>query len=231
MPPVPADTPPRLSTRAARSLLLGACALGLSGLALTSGSPAPATPSVASASTASPVALDLVPEPLAPHAAAPLPAAPTRAPRASRSRRVAPAKKKAAEPTGRWVRPSGAGIVSFFGPRWGRLHKGLDFGARYGAPLYAVGDGTVVGAGYQSGESGYGQITIIRHADGYYSAYAHQSSYLVRPGDHVTAGQLIGYVGATGEVTGPHLHFEIRTAEHGGQINPLPWLRSHGVDV
>jgi murein DD-endopeptidase MepM/ murein hydrolase activator NlpD len=133
-------------------------------------------------------------------------------------------------PTG-WVAPSGAGVVSPFGMRWGRMHKGVDFGARYGAPISAIGDGVVIGAGYQSGESGYGQITIIAHPDGYYSAYAHQSSYLVHEGEHVVTGEVIGYVGATGEVTGPHLHFEIRTAPHGGQVNPRTWLREHGVDV
>jgi murein DD-endopeptidase MepM/ murein hydrolase activator NlpD len=164
-------------------------------------------------------------EPRAPHTIAP--AAPVLAHRASRSRTVVPAKKRVAA----WVRPSSAGIVSPFGMRWGRLHKGVDFGAHYGAPIYAIGDGVVVGTGYQSGESGYGQITIIRHRNGYYSAYAHQSSYLVHVGEHVTAGEVIGHVGSTGNVTGPHLHFEIRTVEHGGQVNPVPWLRAHGVRV
>jgi murein DD-endopeptidase MepM/ murein hydrolase activator NlpD len=156
--------------------------------------------------------------------------------RASRSRTVAVKKVTKAAPkkvvaSDAWFRPSAAGIVSPFGPRWGRMHKGVDFGAHYGAPIRAIGDGVVVGTGYQSGESGYGQITIIRHSNGFYSAYAHQSSYLVHEGEHVSAGEVIGYVGATGEVTGPHLHFEIRTEPHGGQINPLPWLRQHGVDV
>ena len=232
MPPALAtDTPARRSPRAARALLLGACALGLSGLAVTTTShPASVVrPQLASASQ--PLSLDL--ELRAPHTVTVPAAAPV--PRASRSRALAPkkrsTKKKAAHLTGRWVRPSGAGIVSPYGMRWGKLHKGVDFGAHYGAPIYAIGDGVVVGTGYQGGESGYGQITIIRHSNGYYSAYAHQSSFLVHVGEHVSAGELIGRVGSTGHVTGPHLHFEIRTEEHGGQINPVPWLRSHGVSV
>ena len=237
--PEPFTVPPALATetpvrprspRAARALLLGACALGLSGLAATTGHHSTSGPTSLAASSA-PVTLDL--EERAPHTVA----APTTplvsAARASRSRTVA-AKKvthKKRSFTGGWFRPNGAGVISPFGMRWGRLHKGVDFGAHYGSPIYAIGDGVVVGTGYQGGESGYGQITIIRHSNGYYSAYAHQSRYVVSVGDRVHGGELIGYVGATGHVTGPHLHFEIRTEEHGGQINPRTWLRAHGVYV
>ncbi|MCU1602144.1 MAG: peptidase, partial [Frankiales bacterium] len=235
--PEPSTVPPALahqpahrhSPRVARALLLGACALGLSGLAVTATSSPAAASKSGLASASAPLSLDL--EQLAPHTI-PVPVA--AAPRASRSR-VAAAKpavaSKKLQRADVWVLPSGASIVSPFGMRWGRPHKGVDFGAHYGAPIYAIGDGVVVGTGYQGGESGYGQITIISHGNGYYSAYAHQSSYLVQVGQHVSAGELIGRVGATGHVTGPHLHFEIRTEEHGGQINPVPWLRAHGVDV
>ncbi|MGB8651079.1 MAG: M23 family metallopeptidase, partial [Mycobacteriales bacterium] len=152
--------------------------------------------------------------------------------RASRSRAL-PTRREArkAHTATRWVRPSYAAVVSPFGMRWGRMHKGVDFGASYGAPIHAIGAGVVVGAGYQAEESGYGQITLIRHADGIVSAYAHQSQLLVHVGEHVEAGEVIGYVGDTGHVTGPHLHFEIRTSTHGGQIDPVAWLRRHGVDV
>lgn len=229
MPPAPAST---RSPLLARALLLAACGAGLAGLAVPGHSSTHRTLS-ASVSTTPAMATPIEIEPRAPHAV-PAPA-PVVAHRASRSRTVAvsKAKAKASKPavTGRWVRPSGAGIISSFGPRWGRLHKGLDFSAGFGAPIYAIGDGVVVGTGYQSGESGYGLITIIRHSNGVFSAYAHQSRYVVRVGDRVTAGQVIGFVGATGEVTGAHLHFEIRNVEHGGQINPLPWLRAHGVSL
>lgn len=218
------------SPRLARTVLLGACASGLVGLGLSGGSPATVTVSSLSSATVSPVL-----EPAAQHGIV-ISAPRATAPRASRSRAV-PAKakpvtaKKALRRSGTWVRPSGAGIVSAFGMRWGRMHKGVDFGAHYGAPIYAIGDGVVVGTGYQGSESGYGQITIIRHSNGYYSAYAHQSTYLVHVGERVTAGELIGRVGSTGHVTGPHLHFEIRTDKHGGQVNPRTWLRAHGVYV
>jgi murein DD-endopeptidase MepM/ murein hydrolase activator NlpD len=136
-------------------------------------------------------------------------------------------RKKAVARGPRWVRPSGAGVVSGYGMRWGRMHKGIDFGAHYGSPIRAIGDGVVVGAGYLGDEGGYGQITIIRHPGGLYSAYAHQSRMAVHAGEHVKAGEVIGYVGSTGHSTGPHLHFEIRHSAHGGQINPLKWLRAH----
>jgi murein DD-endopeptidase MepM/ murein hydrolase activator NlpD len=226
------------SPRLARTVLLGACASGLVGLGLSgAGSPATVTVSSLSSTTVLPVT-----EPAVPHGIVLTAPRPT-APRATRSRAL-PAKKattsttrktstasKARRLTGLWVRPSSAGVISPYGPRWGRMHKGVDFGAHSGAPIYAIGDGVVVGTGYQSGESGYGQITIIRHSNGFYSAYAHQSSYSVHVGEHVSAGEVIGRVGSTGNVTGPHLHFEIRTVAHGGQINPRTWLRSHGVSV
>lgn len=229
---MPADAPTSArSPRLARALLAATCGISLAGLAVTGG--APATTSAVQVSPAAVTTL-VVPEAeeAAPHV--PVLAAPrVTAPRATRSRAL-PAKpkpKKKVVTTDRWVRPSFAAVVSPFGMRWGRPHKGVDFGAHYGSPIRAIGDGVVVGTGYQSGESGYGQITIIRHANGYYSAYAHQSRMVVHTGDRVTAGEVIGYVGSTGHVTGPHLHFEIRTAPHGGQIDPLPWLRAHGVGV
>lgn len=152
---------------------------------------------------------------------------------ASRSRAAAPrAVVTPAVPVApQWVRPVAAPVNSPFGRRWGRPHLGDDFAATTGSEIHAIGDGVVVGAGYLPDEGGYGQITLIQHAGGITSAYAHQSRMLVHAGDHVTVGQVIGYVGSTGHVTGPHLHFEIRTATHGGQIDPRTWLRAHGVTV
>ena len=240
----PADDVPVLDTprspRLVRGLLVGAVGASLLGLALTGGSP---TSTLTATSTASSSTLEvLYADPVAPRVIA-LPSAPAPARvvvRSSRSRAAAPkvtapAKKAAAKKrlafTSGWVRPSYASIVSPYGPRWGSFHKGIDFGAGYGDPIRAAGDGVVVGAGYQSGESGYGLITIIRHSNGYYSAYAHQSSDVVSVGDRVSAGEVIGYVGSTGHSTGAHLHFEIRTEEHGGQVNPATWLRNHGVNI
>ncbi len=234
----PADDAPVLdaprSPRLVRGLLLGAFSASLLGLALTGGNP---TSTLTATSTASSTTLEvLYSDPVAPRvvalASAPAPARPVV--RSSRSRATAPkkvvAKKKAAF-TGDWVRPSYAGIVSPYGMRWGRPHKGIDFGAGYGDSIRAVGDGVVVGTGYQGDESGYGIITIIRHSNGYYSAYAHQARDAVSVGDRVSAGEVIGYVGSTGHSTGAHLHFEIRTEAHSGQINPSTWLRKHGVRI
>lgn len=206
-----------------RILLLSACAVGLTGLGVLGGA---ASTSSMNASLVR--ATTVLPSPIR----LPAPVVVTLAPHADRSRPLVakPVPPKVVVPP-QWVLPVHASITSPYGMRWGVLHAGCDFGSQYGDPIYAIGNGLVADAGYQSDESGYGQFTIIRHPDGYYSAYAHQSRIIVSPGDHVTAGQIIGYVGATGEATGPHLHFEIRTQEHGHQINPVPWLRAHGVGV
>jgi murein DD-endopeptidase MepM/ murein hydrolase activator NlpD len=113
--------------------------------------------------------------------------------------------------------------------RWGRMHEGIDFGAHTGAPIHAVGDGVVIGAGYLPQEGGYGQIVLIRHKGGVVTAYAHMSKVLTHAGERVHAGDLIGRVGSTGHVTGPHLHFEVRLG--GTHVDPRRWLRRHGVYV
>jgi murein DD-endopeptidase MepM/ murein hydrolase activator NlpD len=128
-----------------------------------------------------------------------------------------------------WVRPVAAPITSPFGPRWGGWHPGVDFGAHYGTPIHVVGAGTVIGAGYLAGENGYGQLVLVRHSPGVVTAYAHMSRVFVHAGQHVRTGELLGLVGATGHVTGPHLHFEVRL--DGAKVNPVPWLRRHGVRV
>ena len=223
----PALDAPRRSPHLARALLLGACALGLLGLAGGSHSAtAPRMSASSQAGGAPGVTLDL--EPRAPHTV--VFAQSVTAQRASRSRTAAPKRTKA-RLADLWMAPNPAPVVSPYGMRWGKLHKGLDFGAGYGSPIVAAGAGVVVGSGYLSGESGYGMITIIQHSNGYYTAYAHQSRAFVSAGQHVKAGELIGLVGSTGHSTGPHLHFEVRTEEHGGQIDPRPWLRARGVDV
>ncbi|HTL24045.1 MAG TPA: M23 family metallopeptidase, partial [Mycobacteriales bacterium] len=98
-----------------------------------------------------------------------------------------------------------------------------------GARIHVVGDGVVIGAGYLPGEGGYGQIVLVRHAPGVITAYAHMSRVLAHAGQRVHAGDVLGLVGATGHVTGPHLHFEVRL--HGSKVNPRPWLRAHGIYV
>ena len=108
-------------------------------------------------------------------------------------------------------------------------HTGIDFHAGSGTPVHAVGSGTVVSTGWGGA---YGNQIVIRMADGMYTQYGHLSSIGVTVGQKVTPGQQIGLSGATGNVTGPHLHFEARTTpEYGSDIDPVAYLRKHGVNV
>ncbi|WP_405822968.1 M23 family metallopeptidase [Streptomyces sp. NBC_01390] len=108
-------------------------------------------------------------------------------------------------------------------------HTGIDFHAASGTTVHAVGSGTVVEAGWGGS---YGNNIVIKMIDGTYTQYGHLSSINVSVGQTVTPGQQIGLSGATGNVTGPHLHFEARTTpEYGSDINPVAYLRSHGVNV
>lgn len=108
-------------------------------------------------------------------------------------------------------------------------HTGVDFPVPTGTSVKAMSSGTVVTAGWGGA---YGYQIVIRHSDGKYSQYAHLSALHVRAGQHVGAGQRIARSGATGNVTGPHLHFEVRTGpEYGSDIDPLAYLRAGGVKV
>ena len=106
-------------------------------------------------------------------------------------------------------------------------HTGQDFVVPTGTAVHAVAEGTVVTAGWGGA---YGNQVVIRHADGKYTQYAHLSSLKVSSGQSVRSGQDIGLSGATGNVTGPHLHFEVRTGpEYGSDIDPMSYLRAHGA--
>ncbi|GAA0678467.1 M23 family metallopeptidase [Kitasatospora atroaurantiaca] len=108
-------------------------------------------------------------------------------------------------------------------------HTGVDFPVSTGTSVKAIAAGTVVSAG--SGGA-YGNEVVIKHADGKYSQYAHLSSISVRAGQTVTVGQQIGLSGATGNASGPHLHFEVRTGPaYGSDIDPVAYLASHGVKI
>ncbi|MFJ7769343.1 M23 family metallopeptidase [Streptomyces sp. NPDC097107] len=108
-------------------------------------------------------------------------------------------------------------------------HTGIDFHASSGTSVHAVGVGTVVEAGWGGA---YGNQVVIKMHDGTYTQYGHLSSIGVSVGQAVTPGQQIGLSGATGNVTGPHLHFEARTSsEYGSDLDPVAYLRSHGVNV
>lgn len=112
-----------------------------------------------------------------------------------------------------------AKVISEFGMRSGRMHKGIDFGAPNGEPIYAVLPGKVVFSGVQRG---YGNVIILEHENFMMTVYGHNESNLVRVGEEVTQGQLIGTVGATGNANGSHLHFEYRV--RGVAINPRDFL-------
>ncbi|KAF4408673.1 M23 family metallopeptidase [Streptomyces lycii] len=108
-------------------------------------------------------------------------------------------------------------------------HTGVDFPVATGTSVKAVSAGKVVSAGWAGA---YGYEVVLRHADGRYSQYAHLSQLSVRSGQQVGAGAQVGRSGSTGNSTGPHLHFEIRTGPgYGSDIDPLGYLRSNGVGV
>ena len=98
------------------------------------------------------------------------------------------------------------------------MHRGVDFAAPMGTPIYAAGNGTIE---YASRKGGYGKYVRIRHNRNYKTAYAHMKGFArgIRKGRRVTQGQIIGYVGTTGRSTGPHLHYEILRS--GRQLNPM----------
>ena len=118
----------------------------------------------------------------------------------------------------------GARITSGFGMRrhpilgYSKMHKGVDFGAPTGTPIYAAGDGTIATASWTGG---YGNLVVIKHNDTYSTAYGHTSRYGpgIKAGVRVKQGQIIAYVGTTGRSTGPHLHYEVRM--RGAQVNPV----------
>jgi murein DD-endopeptidase MepM/ murein hydrolase activator NlpD len=115
--------------------------------------------------------------------------------------------------------PASGPVTSGFGRRWGRLHAGIDIGAGYGAPIRAAKSGVVVFSGWMNG---YGNAIVINHGGGFSTLYGHQSRRVASQGQHVSQGQVIGYVGSTGHSTGPHLHFETRV--NGSPQNPRRYL-------
>jgi murein DD-endopeptidase MepM/ murein hydrolase activator NlpD len=110
---------------------------------------------------------------------------------------------------------------SYNGSPYDYFHSGLDFCGAVGDDIYAPAVGTVVFSGPLTVR---GNTTIIDHGWGVFTIYMHQSEILVNPGDVVQIGQLIGRVGATGRVTGPHLHWEVWAG--GVQVDPINWLQN-----
>jgi murein DD-endopeptidase MepM/ murein hydrolase activator NlpD len=129
-----------------------------------------------------------------------------------------------------YVFPTSGWISSCYGWRWGALHGGVDIAAPIGTPIYAATSGIVARSGFANG---FGLALYIRGDDGAVTVYGHVNREYVSAGQRVHAGQLIAEVGNRGNSTGPHLHFEVHPggAMHGGQVNPMPWLRARGVNV
>lgn len=127
--------------------------------------------------------------------------------------------------SGQMMVPVAGRVTSGFGNRVHpitgrvRLHAGTDFGAPSGTPILAADSGVVVSAGWRNG---YGNAVLIDHGNGLATLYAHQSRLAVSGGQSVAQGDVIGYVGSTGNSTGPHLHFEVRKG--GTAVNPMSYL-------
>jgi murein DD-endopeptidase MepM/ murein hydrolase activator NlpD len=117
--------------------------------------------------------------------------------------------------------PARGVFTSGYGPRWGRMHRGIDIAGPVGTPIVAAADGVVVTAEWNSG--GFGNLVEIQHTDGSKTLYAHNNRMFVRPGQAVTQGEQIAEMGSTGRSTGPHLHFEIHPAGQGA-TNPMMFL-------
>jgi murein DD-endopeptidase MepM/ murein hydrolase activator NlpD len=123
---------------------------------------------------------------------------------------------------------SGYRLTGRFGARsgyWSTVHTGLDFAAPAGTPIRSIGDGVVSSTGY---DGRYGTKTVVTLKNGAQIWYCHQDSTSVAVGQRVRVGEVIGTVGTTGNVTGSHLHLEVRTAS-GRPVDPLSWMRSRGI--
>ena len=105
--------------------------------------------------------------------------------------------------------PLNGNLGSPFGYRWGRMHEGIDIEGWAHTDVHAALAGTVTRVGWLRNASGYGLVVKLRHEGGIVSMYAHLAKALVRPGDRVAEGQLIGRAGCTGSCTGVHLHFQV----------------------
>ncbi|MFJ3977830.1 transglycosylase family protein [Streptomyces sp. NPDC090021] len=141
----------------------------------------------------------------------------------------APAKEaaaKAAAPVGPSVQTASYGQT---GSMWSNSHTGVDYATDHGAPVYAVTGATVERVGP---DGSYGNTVLLKTDGGQYLLYAHLSAMGVSEGERVTAGQVVGNVGSTGNSSGPHLHFEVRSSpEYGSDMDPTAYLRSLGVSA
>ncbi|ORT58998.1 M23 family metallopeptidase [Streptomyces sp. CB03238] len=172
-------------------------------------------------------------------AAAAKKAAAKKAAAANAAKKAALAKKAAAKKATSWVKPVTGGytLTASFnqgGSMWSHKHSGQDFAVPVGTVVKAAHSGVVVKAGPNGGGDGpaYGNAIVVKHANGTYSQYAHLSKINVHIGETVKTGETIARSGNTGNSSGPHLHFEIRTTpNYGSALNPAKFLRSEGVII
>lgn len=127
-----------------------------------------------------------------------------------------------------WVVPLDAALGSPFGPRWGRMHQGIDIEGWAETRVRAARPGVVTKVGWLGNYSGLGLVVKIRHRGGFATLYAHLERARVKPGDRVRGGQLIGKAGCTGSCTGTHLHFQMW--ERGKLVDPLKHLGRRAFD-
>ncbi len=113
-------------------------------------------------------------------------------------------------------------LTDRFGPRWGRLHAGIDIGILRSADVIAAASGRVSAIGVMTGYEGYGNVVLVELGGGFEALYAHLESSSVRLGQWIAAGERIGTAGCTGSCTGTHLHFELRRA--GIAVDPARML-------
>ena len=124
--------------------------------------------------------------------------------------------------SGNFIWPVNGPVVSGFGMRWGRLHAGIDIAVPSGTPIRASASGVVAYTQPEASSGGYGNYTCINHGGGISTCYAHQASFGVSAGQHVSQGQVIGISDCTGHCLGPHVHFEVRV--NGAPVDPMGYL-------
>ncbi len=119
-------------------------------------------------------------------------------------------------------------VTSPYGPRWGTIHKGTDYACTRGQTAIGAAKAGRVGfaafGASGSGFGGYGNLVVLEHEGGLWTLYGHMDALSVQQGQMVQSGQQLGICGATGQVTGPHLHFEVKTSFKFGQVDPAPYM-------
>ncbi len=168
-----------------------------------------AAPEASAAVSSQPASVAKLPDPVSPY-------------------RIVPGVQLRAKPPP-WVLPvEGYPLTGRFGAAsglWSSTHTGLDFAAPEGVEIHSIGPGVVTEASY---DGSFGNKTVVRLDDGTVLWYCHQSEFGVEPGQRLSPGDLVGYVGSTGNVTGPHLHLEVHPGNR-DPIDPEEWLPQHGL--